>query len=146
MRAVLSLFAVFTLGLCAWTPVLAQPGSFDGFVVIGNTTGVSSLTEDEATAVFRGKKSVWSNGKPVLVVLPNTRNPGSALLARRLFSTDAQGMQRYWLSQVFQGRTNAPVFLESWDDIVNKVRSVDGAVALVPRGTPVPSELILQIR
>jgi hypothetical protein len=55
-------------------------------------------------------------------------------------------MHRYWLSQVFQGRTNAPVFLEKWDDIVYKVREVEGAIALVPRGTPVPSSLVIPIR
>jgi len=146
MRSCLSLIAAICFGLCSWAPVTAQGSPFDGFVIIGNNTGLLYLTEAEATDVFRGKKSVWTNGKPILIVLPNTRNAGSTLIARRLFSTDSQGMHRYWLSQVFQGRTNAPVFLEAWDDIVKKVRTVDGAIALVPRGTSVPSELILQIR
>ncbi len=146
MRSCLSLIAAVCFGLCSWSPVTAQSSPFDGFVIIGNNTGLLFLTEVEATDVFRGKKSVWTNGKPILIVLPNTRNAGSSLIARRLFSTDSQGMHRYWLSQVFQGRTNAPVFLEGWDDIVNKVRTVDGAIALVPRGTSVPSDLILQVR
>jgi ABC-type phosphate transport system substrate-binding protein len=146
MRFLLTFIAAISLGLCSWAPVNAQSSPFDGFVIIGNNTGVLVLTEAEATDVFRGKKSVWTNGKPILIVLPSTQNAGSTLIARRLFSTDSQGMHRYWLSQVFQGRTNAPVFLEAWDDIVKKVRTVDGAIALVPRGTSVPSELILQVR
>jgi hypothetical protein len=134
------------LGLLITRPAYSQTNPFDGFIIIGNTTGLASIAEDDASSVFRGKKSVWGNGKPILIVLPSTKNPASAIIARRLFSTDAQGMHRYWLSQVFQGRANAPVFLERWEEIVVKVRSVEGAVALVPKGTPVPAELLIPIR
>lgn len=138
------------LGLCvilaANNTATAQDSSFKGFTVIGNMTGATSLSEEEASSIFRGKKSVWDNGKPMLIVLPSTKNPSSAVVARRLFSTDAQGMHRYWLSQVFQGRANPPVFLEHWDDVILKVRSVEGAVALVPKGIAVPAELIITIR
>lgn len=134
------------LGLFVARPARAQSNVFDGFIIIGNTTGLVWIGEDDASSVFRGKKSVWDNGKPILIVLPSTKNPTSAIIARRLFSTDPQGMHRYWLSQVFQGRTNAPVFLERWDEIVQKVRSVEGAVALVPKGTSVPAELLIPIR
>jgi ABC-type phosphate transport system substrate-binding protein len=146
MRSWAFIFVIVGLSRGFSVPLLAQSSVFEGFVVIGNATGIVSLTEDEARAVFQGKKSVWSNGKPILIVLPNSKNPVSAVIARRLFSTDTQGMQRYWLSQVFQGRANAPVFIEEWDAVVKKVRDVEGAIALVPRGTSVPSELILSIR
>jgi hypothetical protein len=134
------------VGLYSTTPGFAQESVFDGFMLIGNNIGLATMTEDEAMNAIQGKKSVWANGKPILVVLPNTRNAGSAVISRRFFSTNPQGMHRYWLSQVFQGRTNAPVFLENWDDIVYKVREVEGALALVPRGTPVPSSLVIPIR
>jgi hypothetical protein len=140
----------FVIGLClglfVFDSTQAQTSVFDGFVVIGNTTGTAWITEEDASSLFRGKKSVWENGKPILIVLPSTKNPASAVIARRLFSTDAQGMHRYWLSQVFQGRTNAPVFLERWDEVVLKVRSVEGAVAVVPKGIQVPAEMIIPIR
>lgn len=134
------------VGLYSTAPVFAQGIVFDGFMLIGNNTGLVSMTEDEAMAAIQGKKSVWANGKPILVVLPNTRNSGSAVISRRFFSTNPQGMHRYWLSQVFQGRTNAPVFLENWDDIVSKVREVDGAIALVPSGTAVSLSYVISIR
>jgi ABC-type phosphate transport system substrate-binding protein len=134
------------IGVLSCQSTMAQSNPFDGFVIIANTAGVAFLSEDEASSVFRGKKSVWSNGKPILIVFPSSRNPASTLIARRLFSTDTQGMQRYWLSQVFQGRANAPVFLEEWDAVIKKVRDVEGAVAMVPKGVVVPVELILPVR
>jgi ABC-type phosphate transport system substrate-binding protein len=146
MRSEIRLILGLCVALAVARPVAAQTSAFNGFNVIGNTTGVTSLTEEDASAIFRGKKSVWSNGKPILIVLPSTKNPSSAIIARNLFSTDAQGMHRYWLSQVFQGRANAPVFLERWEDVVQRVTTVEGAVAVVPKGVSVPTELIIPIR
>ncbi len=146
MRCEIRLILGLCVALAVARPVASQTSSFNGFNVIGNTLGVTSLTEEDASDIFRGKKSVWSNGKPMLIVLPSTKNPSAANIARNLFSTDAQGMHRYWLSQVFQGRANPPVFLERWEDVILKVKSVEGAVAVIPKGVSVPAELIIPIR
>lgn len=146
MRTLLHLLLV----VIGWTGSVrmsqAQTVPFDGFIVIANQVGSAWLTDDDALSALRGKKSVWANGKPVLVVFPNTRHEGSKTIARQLFSTDPLGMHRYWLSLVFQGRANAPVFVEDWDAVVRKVREVEGAIAVVPRGTAVPEAMLISLR
>lgn len=124
---------------------LSSHGQFTDLVMIGNDTGFKSTTKVNAKAIFRGKYSSWRNGESVTIVLPSTKSENVISIASQVYNMTVKGMQKYWLEQVFQGRSNAPVFLEDDEGIINYVKRNPGSVAFVKSGKAVPQALIIQI-
>ena len=118
---------------------------FGDFVVIGNNTGLKASTKTNAKAIFRGKYSSWKNGESVTIVLPSTKSENVVGVASQVYGLTVKGMQKYWLEQVFQGRSNAPVFLESDEEIINYVKRNPGAIGIVRSSRSVPQSLVIQI-
>lgn len=118
-----------------------------GYVLIANESGVRAMDAKEMRDLLMGRASVWPNGNPVILVLPGMRHPQAADYARLVHQSDHVGMQRYWLAQVFQGRSQAPVFLDSTEAIIEFVRSNKGAVGYVGTdGTSIPENLRIDVR
>jgi|688.fasta_scaffold162479_3 ABC-type phosphate transport system substrate-binding protein len=130
------LFLIVSLGSFA---------QFGEFVVIGNNTGFKASTKANAKAIFRGKYSSWKNGESVTIVLPSTKSDNVVSVASQVYGLTVKGMQKYWLEQVFQGRSNAPVFFETDEEIINYVKRNPGAVGIVRSSRSVPQSLVIQI-
>jgi hypothetical protein len=105
---------------------------FEGYVLIGNNTGVSEIDSRAVIAVFRGQRRIWENGISVTVVLPSLRSSEAEEFSRMVYNSTTSGVQRYWFGLVFQGRANPPVFLESYAEIIQYIERNPGAIALVP--------------
>jgi len=118
---------------------------FGDYVVIGNNTGFKTSTKNNAKAIFRGKYSSWKNGESVIIVLPSTKSENVVPVVSQLYGLSVKGMQKYWLEQVFQGRSNAPVFLETDEEIINYVKRNPGSIGIVRSSRSVPQSLVIQI-
>lgn len=108
------------------------------FVVIGNDIGIRSVAGAELSSIFRGKYSTWSNRQGTIIVLPSKKNPSAGVVALFLYKTSIIGMQKYWFSQVFQGRSNAPSFLDSDDEIIEYVEKNPGAIGIIRKVSVTP--------
>jgi ABC-type phosphate transport system substrate-binding protein len=105
------------------------------FTIVGNNTGFKTTTAKNLKSIFKGKYSSWKNKEGVIIVLPSTKSDNAAAVAKYLYNTTVTGMQKYWLAQVFQGRCNPPVFLETDTEIVNYVKRNSGAIGIVRSST-----------
>jgi ABC-type phosphate transport system substrate-binding protein len=105
------------------------------FAIVGNNTGFKTTTTKNLKAIFKGKYSTWKNKEGVIIVLPSTKSDNAAAVAKYLYNTTVTGMQKYWLAQVFQGRSNPPVFLETDAEIVSYVKKNEGAIGIVRAST-----------
>jgi ABC-type phosphate transport system substrate-binding protein len=99
--------------------------------IVGNNTGYTSVSTKVIKDVFKGKYSLWSNNVSIIIVLPSSKSANAESVASYLYGTTFSGMQKYWLSLVFQGRANPPVFLDSDDEIIEYVKQNSGAVGVV---------------
>lgn len=116
------------------------------FLVVGNDTGVSSLTNSELVSIFKPKNNRWENNRPVIIVLPGTGSPISEAVARQVYGKSFVAVQKYWLSLVFQGRFNAPYFFNTDEEVLNFVRKNPGAIGFVSSSNGVPENLLIRIR
>jgi ABC-type phosphate transport system substrate-binding protein len=114
---------IFTL---SFTTLNAQSYTF-----VGNNTGYTSVSLNVMKNVFKGKYSVWSNKVSIIIVLPSSKSSNAEAVATYLYGTSFSGMQKYWLSLVFQGRANPPIFLDNDDEIIEYVKDNPGAVGVV---------------
>jgi hypothetical protein len=112
--------------MLSYTTLHAQSLTF-----VGNNTGYTSVSLTVMKNVFKGKYSVWSNKESITIVLPSSKASNAESVASYLYGTSFSGMQKYWLSLVFQGRANPPVFLDNDDEIIEYVKDNPGAVGVV---------------
>ena len=124
----------------------AQAAKPNEFIVIGNTVDIKSASSKHIQSIFRGKYSTWNNRQSVVIVLPSKKNETCAGVASYLYETSITGMQKFWLSQVFQGRSNPPVFLDTDAEIINYVKKNQGAIGIISRSnTEIETALIINI-
>jgi len=114
--------------------------------VIGNQTGFSTSNLKEIKQIFRGKYSRWPNGNSVTIVLPAPKTTGADAMASYIYESSMSAVQKFWLSLVFQGRANPPVFLDDDSDIINYVRKTPGALGVVSANAQnIPKELLITV-
>jgi ABC-type phosphate transport system substrate-binding protein len=126
--------------------IKAQQHKADEFYIIGNSVDIKSASIKHIQSIFRGKYSSWNNRQTVIIVLPSRKNETCQNVSSFLYETSITGMQKYWLSQVFQGRSNPPVFLDTDKDIINYIEKNPGAIGIISRSNnDVKSALIINI-
>jgi hypothetical protein len=126
---------------------LAIGQSLNGLTIIGNNLGSTSLNELQVKDAFKAKNNFWPNGKSLTVCLPETKSSDAAEVSRKLYNKTVSEVQKFWLSQVFQGRSRSPMFFESDEEMMNYVAKTPGAIGAFvnEKGLSIPKELSLQI-
>lgn len=120
--------------------------SMNAVTIIGNKTGFSSNSAKEIKQVFRGKYANWSTREQVIIVLPASKSSSAEIVASVVYGNTVSGVQKYWLSLVFQGRSNPPVFLDTDEEIINYVKRTSGSIGVISSGNPnTPRNLIISI-
>jgi ABC-type phosphate transport system substrate-binding protein len=113
------------------TVTFAQQVSLDGLLLMGNKTGLVSVNRKQLNGIFRGTQSIWKSNEQVIVVMPSSKAEYAEQFANSVLQMSHAALQKYWLALVFQGRANAPVFLNSSAEIVDYVKKNPGAIAIV---------------
>jgi ABC-type phosphate transport system substrate-binding protein len=113
------------------TATYAQKLSLDGLMLIGNQTGLTSINRKQMNGIFRGTQSIWKSKEQVIVVMPSSKADFAEQFAASVLQMSHSALQKYWLALVFQGRANAPVFLNSSSEIIEYVKKNPGAIAVV---------------
>ena len=99
--------------------------------LIGNKTGLSSVSKKQIREIFRGGQSIWKTGEQVLLVMPSAKSDFALQFSETVLQMSYPALQKFWLALVFQGRANAPVFLNSSQEILEFVKRNPGALAFV---------------
>jgi ABC-type phosphate transport system substrate-binding protein len=128
MRKFRLLFVCFIL---FQTVTYSQQVSLDGLSLMGNKTGLVSVNRKQLNGIFRGNQSIWKTNEQVMVVMPSSKAEFADQFAKSVLQMSHSALQKYWLALVFQGRANAPVFLNSSAEIVEYVKKNPGAIAIV---------------
>lgn len=116
------------------------------FQVVGNQTGLATVTRAELISIFKPKNNRWENNKPVVIVLPGAASVIRDDVAQQIYSNSFVAVQKYWLSLVFQGRFNAPYFFNSDDETLNFIRKTPGSIGFVSVSTGVPEDLLIKLK
>lgn len=109
----------------------SQTSSLQGLLVIGNKTGLETVTKKQLKGIFRGSQSIWPSNEQVIIVMPSMKADFAADFANVVLQMTQSALHRYWLELVFQGRAHPPVFLNSNAEILEFVRNNPGAIGIV---------------
>lgn len=103
----------------------------DGYMIIANDIDKKSISTKEVVQIFKGKYNLWTNNEQTVIVLPSSKHESVNIIANFLFNGSKEVMFKYWLSLVFQGRSNPPVFLENDASIIEYVSTTPGAIGII---------------
>lgn len=125
--------------------LLAQNAS--EFVVIANEIGSTALSKKEIITYAKGEKTFWQNGKKVVIALPSAKSELAPIVAASIYKTSSGGMQKYWLSLVFQGRADPPVFFGTDEETIRFVEKNKGAIGFISAKNKLKAgDLIIELK
>lgn len=102
-------------------------------VIANEKVSATSLSKDDAKSVFLGAKTSWDGGgKIVLAVL--TGEAGEPIF-NDLTGKNAANFQTHWKRLVFTGKAGMPKQFAKVEEVIEFVKSTEGAVGIVPDGT-----------
>lgn len=127
------LLALLGFFLSAFQDKVINPQNPDNFIVIGNEIGTKTITRKQLTAIFKSEKAFWNNGNPVLVVIPSVKNELVNSVAKEVYKTSVSGMQKFWVSLVFQGRANAPHACDNDEETIKFIQKNKGAIGFISK-------------
>jgi hypothetical protein len=139
--------------LLSWLALFAFSGvlkaqDFKKLIIVGNNTALKEIDVKTAQSIFRGKEQMWANREQVIIVLPSSKSDFADVVASEIFQMTITGMQRYWLSLVFQGRANSPVFLNTAKEMITWVKENPGSICAIPAEyiNEIPTGLLIRIK
>ena len=139
------LLILVTIVFVLLTKLYAQQ-DLSRLIVIGNKTGLNSVSLKEIRKIFKGKYTNWSNGETVTIVLPSPKTNNAELVAKIIYQTSVPSVQKYWLSLVFQGRFSPPVFTDSDLETLQQIQKTPGAIGIVDKdASGIPKAFIIQV-
>jgi ABC-type phosphate transport system substrate-binding protein len=115
-------------------------------VVTHRSVSSQSLNLSQLRAVFSMQVRQWPNGQPIEVfVLPDDDRVHHEFLKNTLKMLPHQ-LRRHWDRYVYSGIGQGPTIVKDQQEMLERVRSVAGAIGYVERGVPDDQVLSLDIR
>ncbi len=100
-------------------------------VVVSKENKISSLTTDDLTRIFLGKKTLWESGTRIVPAMPEEESPaGEAFLSGTLKKSVSQ-FRTYWKRLLFSGGGTVPRVFRNGDQLLDFVARQPGGIAVV---------------
>jgi len=101
------------------------------FVFLGNNIGETTMPLNNLINIFKAKNTSWKNNNPIIIVLPSSKSPNADKIANFIYKSNFTSVQKFWLSEVFQGRSKPPVFFDTDEEIIQYVKNNEGAIGVI---------------
>ncbi|PNH91811.1 phosphate ABC transporter substrate-binding protein [Vibrio diazotrophicus] len=100
-------------------------------VVIGNPSGVGSLSPSDVKKIFLGKSTKLSDGSTVRIVELMDGSAGRIAFHEVATGRSEAQIQSAWSRLVFTGKAEAPIQVEDYNAVIAEVASYTNAVGYV---------------
>ncbi len=117
----------------ALLPILVSAQEVDRSlrVVVNKENKLASLTSDDLTRIFLGKKTLWESGTRIVPAMPEEESaPGELFLSGTLKKSVSQ-FRTYWKRLLFSGGGAVPKVFRTSGQILDFVARQPGAIGVV---------------
>lgn len=123
---------LFVLLATSWLALLpAAEVRAELVVVVNARCGVAAMTRNEVVNVFFGRNRQFFNGVEAQPVDMPDSHPDRARFYSGLVGKDISEINAYWSRQVFSGRMQPPVKVNSAEEVLKWVVSHPGGIGFV---------------
>ncbi len=100
--------------------------------VVNQTVTQDVVSKHGLSAIFKMRLHRWQDGTPITVFVLNDENPLHARFCKEILNVFPHQMRRIWNRLVFSGTGQAPIELESSEEMIDKLKSTPGAIGYLP--------------
>lgn len=93
----------------------------------------AEMKQSDLKKIMMGETQRWKNGKRIVIALMKTNTDLGKATTAKIYDMSGDELNKYWLSLVFQGKAQAPVFFNSVTDLQNFVASNPGAIGIIDK-------------
>jgi ABC-type phosphate transport system substrate-binding protein len=104
-------------------------------VIVHPGVAIQSLSSNEARAIFAMRRRTWPNGTPIQVFVLPDDHPLHRAFCKKILNIYPHQLRRIWDRGVFSGTGQAPVEVETLEEMQKRISSVEGAIGYWD-GTP----------
>ena len=103
-------------------------------VIANKSVPVDSIGKLDLLDCYTGDKSVWSDGKPIIVF--DLKQKGEVRDAfYKFLDISPIRIKSIWMKRLLSGDADPPEFMESEEEMLKKVASTPGAIGFVGEAT-----------
>lgn len=123
-----ALIAAFTL-----LPLVASAQGVDRSlrIVVNKENKLATLSADDLTRIFLGKKTLWDSGTRIVPVMPEEESPAGETFLSGTLSKSVSQFRTYWKRLLFSGGGTVPKVLRTSGQILDFVARQPGAIGVV---------------
>ncbi len=138
----LSLIGIFAFFMFATKTV----GAADYTILVNPGVGESSSSKAQIKQILLANQTTWKDGKKIVIVTLSPDATGADDVATEFMSMSAIQAKKYWLTKVFGGvLASAPASLDSVEEVVDKVASTPGTIAVIPKDSKLGKVKVLSL-
>jgi ABC-type phosphate transport system substrate-binding protein len=123
-------FIAFLLGLVFCFCETAQ--SLD--LVINPDVDQESLSRNTLRSIFSMRKTQWPDGRPIHVFVMGDKNDLHRRFTKQLLGIFPHQLRRAWNRQIYSGMGQAPIKVETEQEMREQVANTPGAIGYLSEG------------
>ena len=90
--------------------------------------------------IFQANKQEWSDGKKVILVVPDVDSPEGKAMLEKVFGMTKEKFKKYWLGKLYRGEISALPENKTGDSMKQFLKSYPYAIGIL-QGSQVDGEL-----
>lgn len=123
-------YFTFILGLVLCFSETAQ--SLD--LVINPDVSQETLSRNTLRSIFSMRKTQWPNGKPIQVFVMGDKSDLHRRFTKQLLGLFPHQLRRAWNRRIYSGMGQAPIRVESEQEMREQVAKTSGAIGYLSEG------------
>ena len=100
-------------------------------VVVSKENKLTSITADDLTRIFLGKKTLWDSGTRIIPAMPEEESPAGELFLTGTLKKSVSQFRAYWKRLLFSGGGTVPKVFKSSGQLLDFVARQPGAIAVI---------------
>ncbi|MCH9697155.1 MAG: substrate-binding domain-containing protein [Gammaproteobacteria bacterium] len=114
--------------------------------VVNSDNKQTEISRNGLSAIFKMRLTLWNDGTPVTVyVLPDDHQLHREF-SKKILHVFPHQLRRIWNNAVFSGSGQAPIVLNSQEEMIDKVANTPGAIGFVSTNNLTENIKILQVQ
>lgn len=122
------------LAACVWLlPLVASAQGVDRSlrIVVNKENKESTLSTDDLTRIFLGKKTLWESGTRIVPVMPEEESAAGGTFLKGTLEKSVSQFRTYWKRLLFSGGGTVPKVFRNSSQILDFVARQPGAIGVV---------------
>jgi ABC-type phosphate transport system substrate-binding protein len=108
-----------------------EPQIDGGLAVVVNSKGApAEMPLSKLKVILKGEQQRWKDGTKITLAFMKTSTGVGEDMAKRIFGMTSKELNKYFLSQVFQGKMSSPQFFDSEEDLLKYIKNNDGTIGV----------------